>query len=86
MAECKHGLDKARCTECRTRPPGINSQVFMTKGGAAYHNSKDCQALLEGQVYAATLGMEIHEIRSVNWIRVEADRQACLVCCPRSQP
>ena len=86
MVECKHGVNKERCTDCRNPPPGINSTVYVTNGGAAYHNMKSCSALADGQLYAERVGMEVHPIVAVKWGHIAPDRPGCLICCPQNSP
>lgn len=82
--ECEHGLRLDRCAYCKQPPVGINKTVYVTDGGFAFHNSKDCEGLRSGQEKAESAEMETHPIVSVPWGHVAALRTRCQYCCPKS--
>jgi hypothetical protein len=79
--KCKHGVRRDRCFDCRKPPKGVNAVVYITKGGLAFHNSRDCKVLRMGQKSAESSGMNTHEVTSVAWSQVALERDACLYCC-----
>jgi hypothetical protein len=78
---CRHGIKSGRCNDCKNAPEGVNTMVFITERGAAFHNVRDCRALLEGQDRAAAMGLNTYEVVSVHWSMVAFDRQPCRMCC-----
>jgi len=80
-AKCKHGVKRDRCFDCRKPPKGVNAVVYITKGGLAFHNRRDCKVLRMGQKGAESSGLNTHEVTSVAWSQVALERDACLYCC-----
>jgi hypothetical protein len=78
---CKHGVNRERCFDCRKPPKGVNAVVYITKGGLAFHNRRSCMVLRMGQKGAESSGMNTHEVTSVAWNQVALERDACLYCC-----
>jgi hypothetical protein len=81
VAECIHGLRHTSCQQCATPPSGINDIVYVTKGGAAFHNRKDCTWLVKGQHFAEYKGQAIHPIESTPWSEATQTHVKCTYCC-----
>ena len=54
MDDCKHGLALETCALCRDETP-----VYMSAGGIAYHQRRDCPAFESGQDIVLERGGEL---------------------------
>ena len=46
---CRHDLPPGQCGDCKPRPADMPRMVWIPEGGAVYHGSHHCEALLAGQ-------------------------------------
>jgi hypothetical protein len=80
-ALCIHELGPGQCAFCREVPFGIESTVFKTSYGKAYHNWNNCEYLESGQKFAESKGGNATEIVPVPWSKVAQDMYPCEWCC-----
>jgi hypothetical protein len=67
------------CSRCK--PHNYPTTVYMTTGGSAFHKSRSCVALMEGQQKVADRGWQPAEVNPVNIQEaLGSGRFACLVC------
>ena len=83
MDECIHSMPIEYCALCRKPPEGVNTKVYVTKGGRHFHNSADCPALTAGWDAASERGQETHPIDIVHWQQALEKRDRCKTCVPR---
>ncbi len=81
---CIHELGPGECAFCRELPFGIESTVFRTSFGKAFHNWDNCEYLESGQKFAESRGGTSTEIIPVRWASVANDMYPCEWCCALS--
>ena len=86
MDGCIHGLQIDYCSPCTPPPMGINKTVYVTKGGMAFHNDSECEALKLGQAEAEYKGLENHPINPTGWANAFNERKPCRTCCQDYKP
>ncbi|MGW7538542.1 RNase H family protein [Amycolatopsis sp. NPDC054798] len=80
--ECRHGMTKAYCADCRQADAGVLPTGYRTRGGSAYHNDADCYWLRRGQQRQARMGRDTHEIVRIAWASViPGELEPCESCC-----
>ncbi|UKD58482.1 hypothetical protein L3Q65_17720 [Amycolatopsis sp. FU40] len=80
--ECRHGMTKAYCADCRQIDAGVLPNGYHTAGGHAYHNDADCYWLRRGQQRQERMGRDTHEIVRIAWASVIPGELApCEHCC-----
>ncbi|MGV9297787.1 RNase H family protein [Amycolatopsis sp. NPDC003676] len=80
--ECRHGMTKAYCADCRQLDAGVLPTGYRTAGGNAYHNDADCYWLRRGQQRQERMGRDTHEIVRIAWAAVIPGELApCEHCC-----
>ncbi|MFD2471145.1 RNase H family protein [Amycolatopsis silviterrae] len=80
--ECRHGMTKAYCADCRQLDAGVLPTGYRTKGGSAYHNDADCSWLRRGQQRQERMGRDTHEIVRIAWASViPGELEPCEACC-----
>ena len=80
--ECRHGMTKAYCADCRQLDAGVLPTGYRTRGGSAYHNDADCYWLRRGQQRQAQMGRDTHEIVRIAWASVlPGELEPCESCC-----
>ncbi|WP_409464060.1 RNase H family protein [Amycolatopsis sp. GA6-003] len=80
--ECRHGMTKAYCADCRQLDAGVLRTGYRTAGGSAYHNDADCYWLRRGQQRQERMGRNTHEIVRIAWASVIPGELApCEHCC-----
>lgn len=79
--ECPHGLgSRDWCSICKNESRGV---VYLTGGGTAYHRTRYCTALVEGQEVVLRRGGTTERIRAVAYTSVELnERWPCKTCRP----
>ncbi len=85
MERCIHDMVEGTCSICKKPPIGINTIVYVSKGGAVFHNDPMCVGLLAGQNYADSMGMKNHPINPVPWGVAATSKGPCEVCCNRNK-
>ena len=79
---CFHGMLPGQCFVCGKEVPfGIYKTVYKTKGGAVFHNLRDCAYLYAGQNFADSRGKGNHPINPTPWHSVFNSIGACEWCC-----
>lgn len=78
---CIHDFLEGQCTYCQKAPWGINSVVYVTKGGHSYHNWNECHYLAAGQDFALSKGFDNHAINPIQWTAVKDEKSPCQWCC-----
>lgn len=81
---CIHELGPGECAFCREVPFGIESIVFRTSFGKAFHNWDNCEYLESGQKFAESRGGTSSEIVPVRWASVANEMYPCEWCCAAS--
>lgn len=80
--ECRHGMTKAYCADCRQLDAGVLPTGYRTRGGSAYHNDADCYWLRRGQQRQERMGRDTHEIVRIAWASViPGELEPCEHCC-----
>ena len=80
--ECRHGMTKAYCADCRQLDAGVLPTGYRTRGGNAYHNDADCSWLRRGQQRQEQMGRNTHEIVRIAWASVlPGELEPCESCC-----
>lgn len=79
---CLHDFLPGQCYICHAQIPfGIYETVYRTKGGAVFHNLRDCAYLISGQNFAESRGKSNHPINPTPWHSVFNSIGACEWCC-----
>ena len=79
---CLHDFLPGQCYICDSELPfGIYETVYKTKGGAVFHNLRDCVYLYSGQNFAESRGKGNHPINPTPWHSVFNSIGACEWCC-----
>jgi hypothetical protein len=81
---CIHELGPGECAFCREVPFGIESTVFRTSFGKAFHNWDNCEYLESGQKFAESRGGTSTDIIPVRWASVANEMYPCEWCCALS--
>lgn len=78
---CVHELGPGECAYCREVPYGIESTVFRTRFGKAFHNWENCEYLESGQKFAESRGGTPSDILPVSWSKISTEMYPCEWCC-----
>ena len=78
---CIHELGPGQCAYCIEIPFGLETTVFRTQFGKAFHNWKDCEYLESGQKFAESRGGNSSEILPLAWTKANQDLYPCEWCC-----
>ena len=78
---CIHELGPGECAYCREVPYGIESTVFRTRFGKAFHNWDNCEYLESGQKFAELRGGTPSDILPVSWSKISTEMYPCEWCC-----
>lgn len=81
---CIHELGPGECAFCRELPFGIESTVFRTSFGKAFHNWDNCEYLESGQKFAESRGGASTDVIPVRWASVANEMYPCEWCCALS--
>ncbi|OAP25595.1 MULTISPECIES: RNase H family protein [Amycolatopsis] len=80
--ECRHGMTKAYCADCRQLDAGVLPTGYRTAGGSAYHNDDGCYWLRRGQQRQERMGRHTHEIVRIARASVlPGELEPCEHCC-----
>jgi hypothetical protein len=73
------------CHRCKPKP--FPTTVYVTKGwGAAFHRSKDCRALCDGQKQIERRGGSPAPVELVHIEMAISDKYSpCLICFPKAR-
>jgi hypothetical protein len=78
---CIHELESGQCAYCKDIPFGIESVVYKTQFGKAFHNWNNCEYLEAGQKFAESKGGNSSEILPIAWSKASQDLYPCEWCC-----
>ena len=77
MSPCPHGLEPRTCGICGARSSPI---VYVSAGGTAYHRTRECPNLLEGQKLVEERGGELGRIVSLREGEARETHRPCREC------
>lgn len=76
---CIHELLKDTCSYCSSFNVNLPKFVYITRSGNVFHSRSNCEALLDGQLFASRSGKSTHEIQQVVATSIR-DRGMCEWC------
>lgn len=78
---CIHDFLVGECGYCQELPFGLNSVVYRTTFGKAFHNWNNCEYLESGQKFAESKGGSATDIISITWSSASQNLYPCEWCC-----